>query len=174
MSAIRDKAKLIQLLILDVDGILTNGELYYDRDGEQLKCFHVHDGLGIQLLQKCGVKIAVISSKKSAAVSHRLNHLDIQHVYLGQDNKLTAYAELKQQLQLDDNHIACMGDDLPDLPLLRRAGFAITVPQAPEIIRDHVDMITTREAGKGAVREACEFIMIAKELYQNVLKPYDL
>ncbi|HLB42997.1 MAG TPA: HAD-IIIA family hydrolase [Gammaproteobacteria bacterium] len=171
---LREKAKAIRLLILDVDGTLTNGHLYYDVNGEHLKCFHVHDGLGIQLLQKCGVEIAVISSKKSDAVLYRLNQLGIKHIYLGQDKKLLAYHSLKQQLQLHDNHVAYMGDDLPDLPLLRRAGLAITVPQAPEVIRKRVDFITVREAGNGAVREACEFIMIAKELYQSLIESYDI
>src|SRR3990167_964439 len=104
MLALREKAKAIRLLILDVDGILTNGNLYYGRDGEQLKCFHVHDGLGIQLLQKSGTPIAIISSKQSDMLICRLKHLSIQHVYLGQDNKLLAYSELKQQLQLGDEH----------------------------------------------------------------------
>ena len=174
MLPLREKAKAIRLLILDVDGVLTSGELYYGPDGEHLKCFHVQDGLGMQLLQKNGIPIAVISSKASGMVSYRLTYLSIQHVYLGQDNKLLAYLELKKKLQLDDEEIAYMGDDLPDLPLLRRAGLSITVPQAPESIRKRVDMITVREAGKGAVREVCEFILTAKELYQHVIESYDL
>lgn len=174
MLALHTKAEAIRLLILDVDGILTNGQLFYGADGEILKCFHVRDGLGIKLLQKCGVRIAVISAKQSAPVAHRLNYLGIQHVYLGEENKMLAYTKLKDELQLADEVIAYMGDDLPDLPLLRRVGLAITVPEASAIIRQHADMITSCAGGEGAVREVCEFIMTAKNLYQNVIAAYDL
>lgn len=174
MHVLHEKAKAISLLILDVDGILTTGTLYYGQNGEELKCFHVHDGLGIKLLQKFGLPIAIISSKQSEMVLTRLKHLDIQYVYLGQDNKLLAYNELKKQLQIDDKQIAYMGDDLPDLPLLRRAGFAITVPDAQDIIRQRVDLVTTHPGGRGAVREVCELIMAAKGWYQTLIESYDL
>jgi len=172
MSAASEKAKSIRLLILDVDGVLTSGHLYYGPQEIEIKSFHVHDGLGIKLLQKTGITVAIISAKNSPAVAKRLQDLHIEHVYLGQENKLPAYLELQQKLQLSDQQIAYMGDDLPDLPILRRVGLAITVPKAPAIIYQHVDLITNKKGGKGAVREACEFIMTAQNSYQSVLQSY--
>jgi 3-deoxy-D-manno-octulosonate 8-phosphate phosphatase (KDO 8-P phosphatase) len=172
MQAIIEKAKSIRLFILDVDGVLTPGIIYYGSQGMEMKGFHIHDGLGIKLLQKTGVQVAIISAKKSEPVARRLQDLNIEHAYLGQEEKLPAYEELKQKLQLNDNQIGYMGDDLPDLPLLRRTGLAITVPGAPEIIRQHTDFITKNKGGKGAVREACEFIMKAQGQYQSVIQSY--
>lgn len=172
MQPMLEKAKAIRLLILDVDGILTTGAVYYGSQGFEMRGFHIHDGMGIKLLQKANIQVAVISSKKSEAVEKRLKELNIEHGYLGRENKLPAYEELKQKLGLTDNEIAYMGDDLPDLPLLRRAGLAITVPQAPEIIRQNVDYITKIKPGKGAVREACEFILEAQGQMQFVLQSY--
>ncbi|RDI48783.1 KdsC family phosphatase [Aquicella lusitana] len=167
-----EKAKSIRLLILDIDGILTTGILYYGNQGIEVKGFSIYDGLGIKLLQKTGVQVAVISGKTSEAVLRRMRELNIEYAYLGQDDKLPAYEELKEKLQLNDQEIAYMGDDLPDLPLLRRAGFAITVPKAPTIIKQHADLITKTKAGKGAVREICEFIMEAQGQYQSVIQSY--
>ena len=172
MEKIIEKAKAIKLLILDIDGILTNGIIYYGNQGAELKGFHIHDGLGIKLLQKSGVTVAVISGKKSDAVEKRMKDLRIEHAYLGHENKLPIYEELKQKLNVNDNEIAYMGDDLPDLPLLRRVGFAITVPKAPAIIQQHIDLITKKKGGKGAVREICELIMEAQDRYQSVIQSF--
>lgn len=166
------KAKAIRLLILDVDGVLTNGVIYYGNKEWEVRGFHIHDGLGIKLLQKTGVVVAVISGKKSEAVAKRMNDLSIQHAYLGHDDKLPVYENLKKKLKLKDNEIAYMGDDLPDLPILRRVGLAISVPQAPEIIKQHVDIITECQAGYGAVREVCELIMVAQDQYKTVIQSY--
>ena len=172
MQHLIEKAKTIRLLILDVDGTLTSGVIYYGNQGAELKGFHIHDGMGIKLLQKAGIKIAVITAKKSEAVAKRMSDLNIEHVYFGQEEKLAAYENLKQTLQLSDNEIAYMGDDLPDLPLLRRVNLAITVPNAPLIIKQHADLITKKKPGKGAVREVCEFILEAQNHYQSVLQSY--
>lgn len=167
-----EHAKHIRLLILDVDGILTTGTVQYGTQGAELKGFHLHDGMGIKLLQKAGIAVAVISAKKSAAVSHRLKDLNVEHVYLGYENKLPAYIELKQKLNIADDVIAYMGDDLPDLPILRRVKLAITVPQAPDIIKQHTHLITTKKGGKGAVREVCDMLMEAQGLYQQMIQAY--
>ncbi len=167
-----EKAKAIRLLICDVDGVLTTGVIYYLSQEMEMKGFHVHDGLGIKLLQKAGIPVAVISAKNSAVTAHRLQHLDIAHAYLGHENKLSAYEELKQKLRFNDNEIAFIGDDLPDLALLRRVGLAITVPQAPAIIQQQSHCITTKKAGKGAVREVCEFILQAQAKYESVIESY--
>jgi 3-deoxy-D-manno-octulosonate 8-phosphate phosphatase (KDO 8-P phosphatase) len=172
MQETLNKAKDIKLLILDVDGILTNGSVYYDREGHILKAFHIHDGMGIKLLHDNQIETALLSSKNSEAVRHRAKELGIKHIHLGHSDKLPVYEEIKKLTGLTDKNIAYMGDDLPDLPLLRRAGLAITVPQAPKVIQQHADMITEKKAGKGAVREACELILEAKGLLQQALAPY--
>lgn len=172
MLAAIEKAKNIQLLILDVDGILTTGALYYGNAGFEMRGFHIHDGLGIKLLQQTGVKIAIISGKNSEAVTRRMQELNINHVYLGHEDKLPVYHDLKKKLNLDDSQIAYMGDDLPDLPLLIHAGLAITVPQAPDIIKQHVDFVTTKKGGKGAVREVCELIMESQDQLTTILQYY--
>lgn len=169
---IYEKARSIRLLILDVDGVLTSGIIYYGSQGIELKGFHIQDGMGIKLLQKTGVIVAVITAKKSEAVERRLQDLKIEHVYAGNSDKLPAYENLKQKLNLTDNAIAYVGDDLPDLPLLRRANLSITVPKAPDIIQQHVDFITKNKGGKGAVREVCELIMMAQDSYQSVIQSY--
>ncbi len=173
-TLVQQKAKTIRLLILDVDGVMTSGHIYYGADNLELKGFHVHDGLGIEWLQKTGVDVAIISAKKSAATLHRAQILKIKHVYLGNSHKLPAYEELKQTLNLQDEQIAYMGDDLPDLPLLRRAGLAITVPQAPYIIQQHAHLITEIKAGDGAVREVCQFIMEAQHTYDAIIESYQI
>lgn len=171
MTAI-NKAQAIRLAIFDIDGILTTGHIFYTAEGETIRAFHVHDGLGLKLLQKAGIEVAIISAKKSPAVEIRLNELGIKHIYLGRGKKLPAYEELKESLAISDEQIAYMGDDLPDLCLLKRAHFAITVPAAPEIIKQHADYVTTRKGGKGAVREACELILKAQDNYDSVIESY--
>lgn len=172
MQSAIEKTKPIRLLILDVDGVLTSGTIYVGMQGTEMKGFHIHDGLGIRLMQKAGIEMAVISGHYSEAVAERLRYLDVKHVYLGHDKKLPAYDELKQTLSLNDHEIAYMGDDLPDLPLLTRVGLAMTVTQAPEIIKKHAHFVSTKKGGKGAVREACEFILEGKGQLQTVFDAY--
>lgn len=167
-----EKAKKIRLAIFDVDGILTSGITYYSKDGPELKGFHIHDGLGIKLLQKVGIQIAIISGKKSEAVLYRLKELEIEHIYLGHENKLPVYETLKAKTQFKDDEISYMGDDLIDLPLLCRVGFAITVPNVPEIMTEHVDYVTKHKGGKGAVREVCEIILQAQGKYQAIIQHF--
>lgn len=172
MQFTHEKAKSIRLLILDVDGTLTNGVIYYGTQEIEIKGFHIHDGLGIKLLQRAGILVAIISAKTSESVARRIRDLDIPYYYHGQDEKLPAYNDLKNTLQLADDEIAYMGDDLPDLPLLRRVGLAITLPHAPAILQQHADYITKNEAGNGAVREICELILESQDKYQLVIQSY--
>lgn len=172
MATVLEKAKQIRLLILDVDGVLTSGTIYYGNQDIEYKGFNVQDGLGVHLLQKTGVKVGVISAKKSASVARRIQDLNIQYAYLGHEDKLPVYEDLKLKLQLKDNEVAYIGDDLVDLPLLRRAGLAITVPQAPECMHNYVDFTTKQKAGKGAVREVCELIMNAQGVYESMIQSY--
>jgi len=170
--SLAEKAKKIRLLICDVDGVLTSGTLFYGPNGSEIKDFNVHDGLGMKLLQQSGVHLAIITAKKSQAVTLRMQDLNIQHVYQAQSNKLIAYADLKQKLGLDDSEIAYIGDDLPDLPLLLRVGLPVSVPNAPKMIHEHVAFITENAGGQGAVRELCEIILRAQDTFQSVIDEY--
>lgn len=172
MELLVNKAKPIRLAIFDVDGVLTAGVLSYGQDGIECKNFHVHDGQGMKLLQQSGVEIAIITTCKSDIVKRRMQDLGIQHVYQGQVDKLPAYEDIKKKLQLSDEQIAYMGDDLPDLPMLRRVGLAITVANAPKIIQEHAHLTTKAKGGKGAAREACDFIMQAQGTYQTLINSY--
>lgn len=171
-TSIIEKAKQIQLLILDVDGILTSGIVYYGNQELEIKGFHLHDGLGIKLLQRAGIKVAIITAKNSLPVKRRIKDLNIEYAYLGHENKLPPYEELKSKLAINHEQIAYMGDDLPDIPLIRRAGLSITVPDAPLIIQQHVHYITDKKAGNGAVREVCDFILEAQGHYQTIIQSY--
>jgi len=171
-TSLIDKAKKIRLLISDVDGILTSGILFYGPNGHEVKDFSVYDGLGMKLLQKSGVHLAIITAKQSQAVSSRMRDLQIEHVYQAQSDKLIAYHDLKQKLKLDDSEIAFIADDLPDLPLLRRVGLPVSVPNAPKIIHEHVAFVTDASGGKGAVRELCEIIMKAQDTYDAMIDSY--
>jgi len=168
----QDKAKKIRLLILDVDGVLTSGKLFYGPHGSGIKDFCVYDGMGIKLLRNSGVEVAIITAKQSEAVTFRMQDLNIKHVYQSQSDKLVAYADLKQQLSVDDSEIAYLGDDLPDLPLLRRVGLSVAVPNAPLLIQKHVDFVTEKPGGYGAARELCEFIMKAQGTYDSQIEAY--
>jgi len=167
-----DQAKATKLLILDVDGTLTDGIIYYGNNNTEMRGFHVHDGMGIKLLRKSGIQVAVISAKKSEHVARRLADLNIEHVYLGHVEKKPAYESLKEKLNLKDSAIAYMGDDLTDLAILNRCGFAVTLPNAPDIIKKNSHYITHKKAGKGAVRELCELIMQAQNTYEDVIQCY--
>jgi 3-deoxy-D-manno-octulosonate 8-phosphate phosphatase (KDO 8-P phosphatase) len=156
------RARLVRLAIFDVDGVLTDGTLYYSGRGEALKAFNILDGLGLKMLQASGVDLAVLSGRSSGAVTRRARELKISYVVQGVENKLKAYRSLLLRLKLGTRESAFMGDDLPDLPVLRQCGLAISVPHAPQIVRSQAHYVTARAGGRGAVREACELIMQAQ------------
>lgn len=166
------KLSKIKLLILDVDGTLTDGLIYYGNEGEMLKAFHVHDGLGMHLLKKAGIEIAIITAKQSDAVANRMRELGLTHVYLGQNDKRPAYDTLKTTLNLSDEAIAYMGDDLPDLCLMQRAGVSFTPKNANTHVQQHADVITHKKAGRGAVREVCELILASQNKLEPLIQPY--
>lgn len=169
---LQQKARAIKALILDVDGILTDGLLYYGNNGLELKSFDIQDGLGIHLLHKAQINIGIISGRSSDAVVQRMKELHIQDVYLGQTEKLNAFYELQKKWLLEPTQIAYMGDDLPDLPVLKRVGFSATVPEAPSIIKETVDYITKKSAGRGAVREVAELLLNAQDKLQPMVQSY--
>ena len=167
-----ERAARIRLLICDVDGVLTDGRLYFTPQGEEFKGFHARDGHGIKLLQRTGVETAVISGRNSPAVALRMSSLGVQHVYQGRESKLEPYLELLENLQLTPEQTAFVGDDVLDLPLMRRAGLAIAVADAHFSLRDHAHWVTSLPGGHGAVREVCDLIMHAQKTLQDIIESY--
>lgn len=158
----RMRAARVRLAAFDVDGIMTDGSLYFSNNGEALKVFNVRDGHGMRMLQDSGVTLAIITSRRSAAVELRAQNLGIELVFQGVADKGAQFDALLAQLDLDAECSAFMGDDLVDLPALRRCGLAITVPDAPEAVLRCAHYVTRAMGGKGAVREACEMILAAQ------------
>lgn len=156
------KAKNIKVLILDVDGVLTDGKLFFDEQGKEYKSFNARDGLGIKLLQKSGVQVAVISGRASKPVALRMEMLGIDLVYLGQTDKGRAFKEIIAKVGCTADQAAHVGDDLIDLPVLIQVGLAIAVQDASELILPYVDWQTHLTGGQGAVREVCDFILQAQ------------
>jgi 3-deoxy-D-manno-octulosonate 8-phosphate phosphatase (KDO 8-P phosphatase) len=172
MQEIIEKAKNIRLVIFDVDGILSTGALTYGVNGNETKTFHVHDGVGIRMLLQAGIEVGIITARNSPAVTKRMEDLEVHNVYQGNADKVPAYEDLKNKLGLKDNQIAYIGDDLPDLPLLRRVGLSITVPNAPKIILQHVHHVTKKKGGRGAAREVSELILKAQQKYDGLIEAF--
>jgi 3-deoxy-D-manno-octulosonate 8-phosphate phosphatase (KDO 8-P phosphatase) len=162
MTSVNDCAAAVQLLALDVDGVMTDGRIYYGNSGEEIKAFNIKDGLGIKLLQQAGVKVAIITGRESAIVARRAKELGIDDVVQGREDKRTALLELCQRHGLDASDCAYMGDDLPDLGAIVAAGLGMTVADACTAVTDAADWSSRYNGGAGAVREACEFILTAK------------
>ena len=163
------RARRVRLVIFDVDGVLTDGRLWYGPGGEELKAFHAFDGHGVKLLQLAGLKTGLISGRDSAAVSERARELGIEHVVQGADDKHAAFRSLLRRLGVKQDVTAYMGDDVVDLPVLRRCGFACAPHEAPEEVRRSVHYIAAAPAGHGAAREVCEFILEAQGKLGTVL-----
>lgn len=159
-----ERARQIRLLVLDVDGVLTDGRLYFTAEGELLKAFHVRDGAGIVQLRKAGIEVAVISGRNSAAVDTRMRELGVMHVHQGINDKQHTLNTLLNSLNLTGNDIACIGDDTPDLPMLKMARLAVAVTDAHPTVRAAAHYITQLAGGLGAVREVCDLILQARPL----------
>jgi 3-deoxy-D-manno-octulosonate 8-phosphate phosphatase (KDO 8-P phosphatase) len=172
MSAIRERAAKIKLVIFDVDGVLTDGRLYFDEHGGEFKSFHARDGLGINLLRQSGVEVAVISGRMSKSVNYRMENLGIARVFQGQKNKVEAYELLREELGLLPEQIAHVGDDLIDLPLLRRVGLAVAVADAHPAIVPFTHWRTTQPGGLGAAREVCDLILGAQGKLQRIVESH--
>ena len=166
----KQKLEKIKLLIMDVDGVLTDGQIVIDDTGKEIKNFDVKDGFGIVLLKKAGIKTAIISARSSKAVSARAKDLKIDKVYQDAFPKVEAYETLIKSLKLADDEVCFIGDDLPDVPVLDRVGFAITVPDAAPEVKRVCDYITQREGGRGAVREVIELILKTQGKWDALLK----
>lgn len=157
-------ASKIRLLILDVDGVLTDGGLQFDNHGEEYKTFNSLDGHGIRMLLDSAIEVAVITGRESAIVSQRMNDLGVKHLYQGCQDKLAAFENLLRETGIEPERAAYVGDDLPDLPILRRVGLAIAVQNAHGFVKQHCDWVTSLPGGRGAVREVTDFILQAQSL----------
>ena len=169
-SSLRRKARNISLLLLDVDGVLTDGRIIVDDRGVETKHFHVRDGQGIALLLLAGIEVGLMTSRNSPSVGHRAKDLGIRIVHQGVRDKVATYRQIKRRRRLRDEQIAYMGDDIIDLPTLRAAGLALTVADGWAGLRGAVDYVTTSSGGCGAVREAAEIILTAQNKWADVMK----
>lgn len=172
MQLLEEKAKKIKLLILDVDGVLTDGRLFFDNDGNEYKSFHARDGHGMKLLRQTGVELAIISGRKSNVVATRMKNLGIEHVYQGHENKIAAFNDILEKIGIAPEQAAHVGDDLLDLPIMLRVGLAIAVHDANFAVKQRADWCTSLPGGLGAVREVCDFIMQAQGHFDGVLDAY--
>ena len=172
-QAVLPRAKVVRLLLLDVDGVLTDGGLCYGDGGIELKRFHTQDGLGIKLLQESGVPVGIITARQSEAVARRSRDLGLAHVFQGEQDKLAAWEQVLRQTGLRPPQIACMGDDWMDLPLLNRAGLAAAPANAVPEVRQRVHYVAERCGGNGAVRELCDLILEAQGHLARLLSRFD-
>jgi len=168
-AALKQRASKIRMLVLDVDGVLTDGKLYFDHAGNEMKAFNTRDGLGMKALQRVGIEVAVITGRKSEAVSYRMNQLGIAHVYQGREDKLDAFLDLLKTTRLDAQQVCFAGDDWIDLPVLMRVGLAVSVADAEDQVKQQAHWITQRNGGHGAVREICNLILKAQGKDQTIL-----
>ena len=170
-----NKAKAIKLLICDVDGVLSDGKVYYSNQGDEIKSFNIKDGLGIKNLMKNGVQVAIITGRQSSIVERRAKELGISLIYQGKVDKKSAYDEIMEKLGIKENQVAHIGDDLPDLPLIQRSGLGVCVADGHYFVRSNSDWVTDNKGGQGSVREVADLILTAqnklKQLHQQYLNP---
>ena len=169
---ILDKAKAIKLVIMDVDGVLTDGGLYFTDDGREIKKFNVKDGLGMTWLMQSGIEVAIITGRSSVIVAERMKSLGINHVYQGRMNKLETYNNLKQALNIDDSEVAYIGDDLIDVPILKRCALPCTVADAHHLAKEHAVVEFKRNGGCGAARMLCDLVLQSQGKMQAILDKY--
>lgn len=177
MANISDKdltniARKIKLLILDVDGVLTDGGIILDGRGNEFKSFHVRDGHGIKMLLKQGIVVALITGRQSKVVERRARELGITDVFQKCFKKSIAYGRLAEKYSLTDEEIAYAGDDIVDIPVLKKCGLPIAVADADESVKPFVKLITEKKGGRGAVREVCDFILKAKRMWGKIIDEY--
>ena len=161
--SLKERVRDLKYLILDVDGVLTEGQLYYTAEGETLKAFSVHDGMGIKLLQSAGIKVGIISGRNSKALEVRLKELGAEDIYMGELDKLSAFEEILSAHNLSEREVGFVGDDIVDIPILERVGLPVAVRNAVKEVKKRAVYVTRREGGKGAVREVAELILLLKK-----------
>lgn len=160
-----EKAKKIKCLLLDVDGVMTNGMLYFDENGKEIKGFSIYDGLGVALCRRASILVAIISGRHSEVLSWRAKELQIEEVHQGIRDKVKTYEHIAKKHKLERQSVAFIGDDLIDLPLLREVGFSVAVANAVEDVKKEVDWVTQRRGGEGAVREVVDLILSAQGVH---------
>ena len=165
-------AQTVRLMAFDVDGVFTDGSLYYNADGDSLKVFNIHDGLGLKLLQKAGIQTAIITGRESPMVKQRFTEIDVDFVIQNREDKGQALGELAEKLNFEQEDLGYMGDDFPDLTTLEVADFFASVPNAPYLVQEEAAFVTKSLGGHGAVRELCEFLLKAQGF--DTLKLYQM
>lgn len=168
LPALHERAQAIRLLIVDIDGVMTDGLLYFNAEGDSMKAFFARDGLGLRLLMDHGIEVGIITGRTSPIVNVRAKDLKIQHVYQGKSNKLEAFNELLEKLELAPHQVAYMGDDIIDLPLLARVGLAATVQDAHSCVLPYCHFVSEFPGGRGAIRELCDLILEMKGLLPGI------
>lgn len=166
------RARRVKLLILDIDGVMTDGRIIYSIYGDELKFFDVTDGFGITLLNRAGIKSVIITAKKSRIVKLRCRDLRVAKTYQGYMDKLRAFNRILRRFKTDPGDICFIGDDLIDLPVLKHVGFAVAVPNAVEDVKNNAHFITSRPGGRGAVREICDMILKAQGKWETAAGKY--
>ncbi len=172
MERLEERIRKVRVVIFDVDGVLTDGSIIYDDEGRELKVFNVKDGHGIKLLKRCGIECAIMTSRKSPVVEKRAEELGIEMVIQGAKDKLAAYREFRDATGYEDEEIAYMGDDLVDMPVMKRVGFAIGVCDGMREIKEMAHYVTENRGGRGAVREVAELVIKTKGLWDDLMKRY--
>ena len=167
-----ERATKVKLVIFDVDGVLTDGSFMIGDDGQQYKSFYTKDGQGMRMLQDSGVQIGIITGRTSDVVKHRMSELGIKHVYQGQRDKIAAFETIIKAEGVTPEQVAYVGDDVIDLPVMRRVGLAIAVRDAEAIVKHYAHWVTPRDGGKGAARDACEHIMRSQNTLDKALEKY--
>ena len=170
---IKEKLKGIKLLILDVDGVMTDGRIIMDNEGRETKNFDVRDGHGIKILQRYGIKVAILTGRKSKVVEYRAKDLEINDVYQGAFNKKDVFKKILEQHKLSASAVAFLGDDIVDIPVLKSVGFSAAVVDAIDVVKKSVDYITWQKGGQGAVREICEMILQAQGKWPEIAAKYE-
>ena len=171
---LHEKMKNIRLLILDVDGVMTDGKIIIDDVGNEMKHFNVRDGHGIKMLMRHGIAVVLLTGRRSKVVEHRARELGITEVHQGAHDKLSIFEAILRSKSLRYENIAFIGDDIVDVPVLRRAGFSVAVADAAEHVKKCVDYVTHNSGGAGAVREVCEMILEAQDKWVDTVKRYEL
>ncbi len=167
------KIRQIRLLVLDVDGVMTDGRIIMDHEGRETKNFNVKDGHGMKVLMRYGVDVILVTGRKSTVVEHRARDLGIGEIHQGVHNKLEIAEAILRNRSMNYDHMAFVGDDIVDIPVLKRAGFSVAVADAVEDVKKCVDYVTVNKGGRGAVREVCELILKAKGEWAGVAKRYE-
>lgn len=172
MLSIEERAKKIKMFLMDVDGVLTDGKVIYDSSGNELKAFNIKDGLGIKLLHNAGILTGIITGRNSPMVERRANELKIKEIFQGKKRKLESYELIKEKYNLKDEEILYIGDDLVDIPILKRVGFPVAVADACEIVKKHCVYTTKAKGGEGAVRETIEYILNLRNEYDKAVEEF--